>query len=104
MDRQLSVVDTVATIMEKARGARKIVCLSGNFNVVHPGHLRLLNFAKDCGDYLVVGVFDDEASNGRSHVPEHLRVEAVQAISVVNYAFILREPPEKFIAMLKPAV
>jgi rfaE bifunctional protein kinase chain/domain len=90
--------------MEKARGARKIVFVSGNFNVVHPGHLRLLNFAKDCGDYLVVGVFDDHESNGRSHVPEHLRLEAVQAISVVDYAFILRETPEKFIAMLKPAV
>lgn len=104
MDRQLSVVDTVATILEKAHGARKIVFVSGNFNVVHPGHLRLLNFAKDCGDYLVVGVFDDEASNGRSHVPEHLRLEAVQAISVVDYAFILPGAPEEFIAMLKPAV
>jgi len=104
MERQALVVDTVATIMEKARGARKLVFVSGNFNVVHPGHLRLLNFARDCGDYLVVGVFDDHASNGRSHVPEHLRLEAVQAISVVDYAFILRGPPEKFIAMLKPAV
>ena len=102
MDRQYSVVDTVATIVEKARGARKVVFVSGNFNVVHPGHLRLLSFAKDCGDFLVVGVFED--GNGRIHVPEHLRLEAVQAISVVDYAFILRVPPEKFIDMLKPPV
>ena len=103
MDRQLSVVDTVATVMEKARGARKVVFVSGNFNVVHPGHSRLLNFAKDCGDFLVVGVFEDGLS-GKIHVPEHLRLEAVQSISVVDYAFILRVPPEKFVAMLKPAV
>ncbi len=82
MDRQVSVVDTVATIREKARGARKVVFVSGNFNVVHPGHLRLLNFAKDCGDFLVVGVIED--GDGKIHVPEHLRLEALQSISVVN--------------------
>ena len=102
MERQDATVDTVAAILDKARGARKIVFVSGNFNVVHPGHLRLLNFAKDCGDFLVVGVFAD--GNGKIHVPEHLRLEAVQSISIVNYAFILRTPPEKFVSALKPAV
>jgi len=103
LDRQTSLVDAVATILEKARGAKKIVFVSGNFNVVHPGHLRLLNFAKDCGDFLVVGVFPD-GGNGKSHVPEHLRLEAVQAISVVDYAFLLSTAPEELIAMLKPAI
>jgi rfaE bifunctional protein kinase chain/domain len=32
-----------------------------------------------------------------------LRIEGVRAISLVNYAFALREPPEAFIAKLKPA-
>ena len=98
-----SVVDSVAAVLDKARGARKVVFVSGNFNVLHPGHLRLLNFAKDCGDFLVVGVFED-ANGNKIHVPEHLRLEAVQAISVVDCAFILRVPTERFIAMLKPAV
>jgi rfaE bifunctional protein kinase chain/domain len=102
MDRQASLIDTVATIREKARGAHRIVFVSGNFNVVHPGHLRLLSFAKDCGDFLVVGVLAD--GNGKIHVPEDLRLEAVQSISLVNYAFILREPPEKMVTLLKPAV
>lgn len=102
MNRQTSLIDTVAAILEKARNAHRIVFVSGNFNIVHPGHLRLLNFAKDCGDFLVVGVFED--GNGEIHIPEHLRLEAVQSISLVNYAFILREAPEKLITMLKPAV
>lgn len=104
MNRQTSLVDVVATILEKARGAHRIVFVSGNFNVLHPGHLRLLNFAKDCGDFLAVGVAQDEDGNGKIHVPEHLRLEAVQSISLVDYAFILRETPEKLISMLKPAV
>ena len=103
MDRQTSLVDTVATILEKARSAKKMVFVSGNFNVVHPGHLRLLNFAKDCGDFLVVGVFPD-GGNGKTHVPQHLRLEAVQSISVVDYAFLLPTAPEELIAMLKPAI
>jgi rfaE bifunctional protein kinase chain/domain len=103
MQRQESLVDTIAAILEEARDARKIVFVSGNFNVLHPGHLRLLNFAKDCGDFLVVGVFED-GNGSKIHVPEHLRLEAVQALSVVDYAFVLRVPAERFIAMLKPTV
>src|SRR6185503_1033403 len=98
-----SVVESVASVLDKARNARKVVFVSGNFNVVHPGHLRLLNFAKDCGDFLAVGVFPDGNGN-KIHVPEHLRLEAVQSISIVDHAFILRAPPEEFVALLKPAV
>ena len=42
-----------------ARGKR-IVFVSGNFNIIHPGHLRLLRFAKECGDYLVVGIINGQ--------------------------------------------
>ena len=37
----------------------KLIFVSGNFNVIHPGHLRLLNFAKSCGETLIVGLFPD---------------------------------------------
>jgi rfaE bifunctional protein kinase chain/domain len=42
------------------RGCR-LIFVSGNFNIVHPGHLRLLNFARSCGDILLVGLFNDSA-------------------------------------------
>ncbi len=83
------------------RGGR-CVFVSGNFNVVHPGHLRLLNFAADCGDFLVVGVHEDGSE--LALLPEQLRLEAVRSISLVNYAFILRVPPEEFIRLLKPPI
>jgi rfaE bifunctional protein kinase chain/domain len=87
-------------IKKQTRG-KKIVFVSGNFNIIHPGHLRLLRFAKECGDYLVVGVLDDKSSG--SFIDEKLRLEGLQAIAWVDYAFILREAPEAFIAKLKPA-
>jgi len=104
MDRQGWLIETVAAISAKAQAhqARKIVFVSGNFNVVHPGHLRLLNFAAECGDFLVVGVNNDGVAN--THVPEDLRLEAVQSISVVDFAFIQRCPAEQLISMLRPAV
>lgn len=38
---------------------KRLVFVSGNFNIIHPGHLRLLNFARSCGDALLVGLFVD---------------------------------------------
>ena len=94
--------DAVADIRARAGGSRRIVFVSGNFNVVHPGHLRLLQFAAECGDFLVVGVNPDGTPG--TMVPEHMRLEGVSAISLVNYTFILREPPEAFIGNCRPAV
>jgi rfaE bifunctional protein kinase chain/domain len=104
MDRHALAVEAVAAITRKSRRARNIVFVSGNFNIVHPGHLRLLNFAAECGDFLVVGVFEDDVESTNILVREQLRLESIQSISVVNYAFILRIPPEQFIALLKPAI
>lgn len=94
--------DVLADLRTKTRDGKRVVFVSGNFNVVHPGHVRLLQFAADCGDFLVVGVLD-ENSIGAS-VPVDMRLEGVQALSMVDYAFVLREPPERFISALRPQV
>lgn len=85
-----------------ATAGRRVVFVSGNFNVLHPGHLRLLRFARECGDYLVVGV-NDARSPGAFLQEEH-RLEGVQAIQWVDHAFVLRDRPSAFIAGLRPAV
>lgn len=83
-------------------GNKNVVFISGNFNIVHPGHLRLLRFASECGDLLVVGVNDDSA-HGVTLLAD-LRLEGVKAISFVDYAFILSMSPEKFISEIKPDI
>lgn len=95
----MNYMDITEQIRAKTTG--RIVFVSGNFNILHPGHLRLLRFAKECGDYLVVGVLDSNSEG--SHLQEELRLEGVQAIHWVDYAFILRDLPEKFIEELRPA-
>ena len=41
----------VAEIQKLADVGKRIVFVSGNFNTLHPGHLRLLRFAAECGDF-----------------------------------------------------
>lgn len=100
MPREIAVA-RIRTLAE-AQGAIKIVFVSGNFNVVHPGHLRLLNFAAGCGDLLVVAVNSDD--QGVALLAAEHRLEAVSSIGIVDFSFVLDESPAEFIQALKPNV
>ncbi|MFA5152762.1 MAG: adenylyltransferase/cytidyltransferase family protein [Clostridia bacterium] len=39
---------------------KKIVWVNGVFDVLHIGHIKLFEFAKSLGDYLIVGIDSDE--------------------------------------------
>jgi rfaE bifunctional protein kinase chain/domain len=82
----------------------KTVLVSGNFNVVHPGHLRLFRFAKEYGEKLIVAVNSDLNSNGASMVIQDLRLDGVKSIGMVDDAFILNGCIAKLIDKLKPDV
>src|SRR6266436_3608060 len=83
-------------------GDKSIAFVSGNFNVVHPGHLRLLKFAAEQADVLVVGVNSDKTAGVT--LPQDVRLENVRSISIVDYAVGLDVPADAFIAALKPNV
>lgn len=84
--------------------ADKSIFVSGNFNVLHPGHLRLLRFAKECGTRLTVAVQSDRLAGSGAHVPERLRLEGVLSNSWVDEAFLLDEPVTDAIARLRPDI
>lgn len=96
-------VSAIQAIRSKSGPDQRIVFVSGNFNIVHPGHLRLLRFASECGDVLLVGVLSDSISLD-AQLSENMRLEGVAAITWVNHAFILRDSPELLIKELRPAV
>ncbi len=89
-------------IKNQIRASNRIVFVSGFFNIVHPGHLRLLRFAAECGDILVVGVYSDDVGNPL--LDEDVRLEGIKAISLVDHAFVLRQPLEMIIRELKPDI
>lgn len=100
------VASTNARMSLQALAAREraagddIYFVSGNFNVLHPGHLRLFRFAAELGGRLVVGINPDDTEGVT--VEQALRVESVRAIGAVHDAIALEEPSEAFIARLRP--
>ncbi len=89
-------------VQSLAEAGKKIVFVSGNFNVVHPGHLRLLNFAASCGDHLIVALHPDGTPD--VFIDEQLRLESIRSIGLIHQAFILRTPVEDVIQKIRPAV
>lgn len=84
--------------------SKRKIFVSGNFNVLHPGHLRLLRFAKECGDWLMVAVHSDRIAGNGAHVPEQLRLEGVQSNSWVDEAFLLDKPVTEAISRCRPSI
>lgn len=75
----------------------RLVMAHGTFDLVHPGHLRHLAYAKSLGDVLVVSITSDEhvlKANMRPYVPQELRALNLAALQLVDYVVIdgLAEP------------
>ncbi|HBK42816.1 MULTISPECIES: PfkB family carbohydrate kinase [unclassified Polynucleobacter] len=91
----------VLEIRSKITSDAKISLVTGNFNVIHPGHLRLLNFAADCSDFLVVGIHED--GHDGVFIPINLRLEGMRALSsVVNQVIPINNNITELVQKLKP--
>ncbi|EHI48711.1 cytidyltransferase-related enzyme [SAR116 cluster alpha proteobacterium HIMB100] len=94
--------DKLIELLSQQRDGLKVVFISGSFNVVHSGHVRLLNFGAECGDILIVGLNHDNEAG--SIVPKELRLEAISAISVVDHAFVMEGTASNIIEKIKPDI
>ena len=83
---------------------KRIAFISGHFNVVHPGHLRLFRFAKENSDVLIVGVESDKLAGNAAHVPENMRVEGVQSNVWVDEVLLVKDSIISTINELKPDI
>jgi cytidyltransferase-like protein len=98
----LGVVSQQALILQREewkRNGKRVVCAAGAFDLLHPGHVRLLEQARGLGDVLVVGVSADEATTVNAAAE---RAEVVAAIGVVDSVALMETPLEKFLAALAP--
>jgi rfaE bifunctional protein nucleotidyltransferase chain/domain len=89
---------------------RRVVFTNGCFDLLHPGHLALLEAARAEGDLLVVGLNSDRSVRelkgpGRPVLPEAERAEALLALEAVDRVVAYDEPtPEVVIRALVPDV
>ncbi len=82
--------------------SEKVVFVSGHFNVLHVGHLRLLRFAKECGTRLIVGVESDKIAGKAAYIQQDLRLESIRSISWIDESFIFDEDLISVLEGIKP--
>jgi rfaE bifunctional protein kinase chain/domain/rfaE bifunctional protein nucleotidyltransferase chain/domain len=85
---------------------QKVIMCHGTFDIVHPGHLRHLMYAKEKADVLVASVTADQhISKGvhRPYVPQELRAANLAALTFVDYVVIdWNETPVENLRLLQP--
>ena len=92
------------------RNGARIVFANGCFDVLHVGHIRYLEGARQLGDILIVGVNSDyqvaiQKGSGRPIMPEAERAELLASLQSVSYVTIFDEPTvEELLLALKPDV
>jgi D-beta-D-heptose 7-phosphate kinase/D-beta-D-heptose 1-phosphate adenosyltransferase len=89
---------------------RRVVLTNGCFDLLHPGHLALLEAARAQGDVLVVALNSDRSvsrikGEGRPLVPEAERAETLLALEAVDRVVLYDEPtPLEVVKALVPDV
>lgn len=103
---KIKTVEEIRKLLGSPPRKRKVVMCHGAFDIVHPGHLRHLVYAKEHADILVASITCDDhitKANFRPYVPEELRALNLAALEVVDHVIIDREPtPLKNLSILQP--
>ncbi|MEW5911854.1 MAG: adenylyltransferase/cytidyltransferase family protein [Thermodesulfobacteriota bacterium] len=104
-----------AQAAERARnvqaGGGKVVFTNGCFDLLHAGHVDLLERARALGDFLVLGLNSDQSVQslnkgpGRPAVPQDQRARVVAGLAAVDAVVIFGEPdPARLIGIIAPDV
>jgi rfaE bifunctional protein kinase chain/domain len=103
---KIKTVDELVAIVGVIPRAKKLIMCHGVFDVVHPGHVRHLAYAKSKAATLVVSITADQhITKGvyRPHIPERLRALNLAAFEMVDYVVVDDEAkPLKNLALIKP--
>jgi rfaE bifunctional protein nucleotidyltransferase chain/domain len=98
-------------IVEKLKKEKKrIVFTNGCFDLLHPGHIRLLRQAKSLGDILIIGLNSDSSvkqikASSRPIIKQEERAEILAALEMVDYIVVFHETdPAKLISAILPDV
>ncbi len=104
----LDCADLAQILREQRSRGRTVVQCHGCFDIVHPGHLRYLQFARQLGDVLVVSLTGDAAvakGPDRPYLPQELRAENLAALEFVDWVVIDPHPTAaELLALLRPDV
>ena len=96
---KIKTLEELQSIIGPRPRADSVIMCHGAFDIVHPGHIRHLMYAKDKADVLIASVTGDDhitKANFRPFVPDTLRAVGLAALEMVDYVLIDLEPPMAF--------
>ena len=106
----LSLEQAIVRFGRGKRNGRRVVFTNGCFDLLHPGHVYLLERARQMGDVLIVGLNSDSSvrslkGEGRPVIPQDERAEILAALECVDAVVIFDQPtPREIISQLLPDV
>jgi len=90
--KKICPLDRLLSLRQQARqDGKTVVHCHGCFDIVHPGHIMHLQFARSLGDILVVSVSADSQVNkgiDRPLIPDDLRAASLAALECVDWVFV----------------
>jgi len=110
LNKLLSIEKLKIQLAAHKKRGETVVFTNGCFDVLHVGHLTLLEQAKAFGDVLCVGINSDDSVKKlkgatRPVYNQFDRARLLAALSVVDYVVIFDElTPVEIIAALKPDI
>ncbi|MGA3066107.1 MAG: PfkB family carbohydrate kinase [Tepidisphaeraceae bacterium] len=94
--KKICNLDRLLNIRRQARAAgRTVVHCHGCFDIVHPGHILHLQYARSLGDELIVSVSADSQVNkgiDRPLIPDDLRAGSLAALECVDWVHVNGQP------------
>jgi len=108
-NRKILSLDALISVRQTAREAGKtVVHCHGCFDIVHPGHIHHLQFARSLGDILIVSVSADSHVNkgvDRPLIPDELRAQSLAALECVDWVYVNPDPTARdLLGSLQPDI
>jgi rfaE bifunctional protein kinase chain/domain/rfaE bifunctional protein nucleotidyltransferase chain/domain len=107
--KKICNLDRLLAVRAQAKSAGRIVVhCHGCFDIVHPGHIQHLQYARSLGDELVVTVSaDSQVDKGidRPLIPDDLRAGSLAALECVDWVHVNPNPTAvELLAQLQPDI
>lgn len=104
-------LEEARALRQQARSeSKRVVLTNGCFDLLHVGHVRYLQEARQQGDVLFVGLNDDRSTrrvkgSGRPYVSQEDRAEILTALQCVDYVILFGETTaENLVRSLEPDI
>ena len=95
-NRKILSLDALIALRNQAKDAKQtVVHCHGCFDIVHPGHIHHLQYARSLGDILIVSVSADLHVNkgvDRPLIPDELRAQSLAALECVDWVYVNPDP------------